>query len=260
MVVRRIREHVATHNWFAVAIDVVIVVIGVFLGTQVSNWNQARIERQQGAEYRQRLLAELRSNEAQNENRRHYWSRVKQHAEAALLRLERGSGPAAPFVVDAYQASQILTSRSQRFTYDELISTGRIEHVGDARLRGELSGYYLALDAYGVLLDAVPPYRDQLRQKMPSAAQQAVRTQCPETIYPGRDGTPFVRMYPHCVLKGDAQILEAAARAVGATPGLNEQLNRLIADLDIKLVVLDAMDHHSRRLRALVEKAAARGV
>ena len=33
MVVRRIRDHVATHNWFAVAIDLAIVVVGVFLGT-----------------------------------------------------------------------------------------------------------------------------------------------------------------------------------------------------------------------------------
>jgi hypothetical protein len=32
MVIRRIREHVATHNWFAVAVDLGIVVIGVFIG------------------------------------------------------------------------------------------------------------------------------------------------------------------------------------------------------------------------------------
>ena len=44
MVIRRIREHVTTHNWFAVAIDLAIVVAGVFLGTQVSNWNESRLE------------------------------------------------------------------------------------------------------------------------------------------------------------------------------------------------------------------------
>ena len=46
MVIRRIRDHVASHNWFAVAIDLGIVVVGVFLGTQANNWNEARIERQ----------------------------------------------------------------------------------------------------------------------------------------------------------------------------------------------------------------------
>jgi len=45
MVLHRMRGHVTNHNWFAVAIDVVIVVVGVFLGLQANNWNQDRIER-----------------------------------------------------------------------------------------------------------------------------------------------------------------------------------------------------------------------
>jgi hypothetical protein len=48
MVIRRIREHVTTHNWFAVGIDVVIVIVGVFLGTQANNWNEARSDREEG--------------------------------------------------------------------------------------------------------------------------------------------------------------------------------------------------------------------
>ena len=49
MILRRITEHVKAQNWFAVAIDFVIVVIGVFIGIQVSNWNEARIERAKAA-------------------------------------------------------------------------------------------------------------------------------------------------------------------------------------------------------------------
>ena len=45
MILRRITEHVKAQNWFAVAIDFVIVVGGVFIGIQVSNWNEARSER-----------------------------------------------------------------------------------------------------------------------------------------------------------------------------------------------------------------------
>ena len=39
MILRRITEHVKAQNWFAVAIDFVIVVMGVLIGIQVSNWN-----------------------------------------------------------------------------------------------------------------------------------------------------------------------------------------------------------------------------
>lgn len=42
MILRRISEHVKDQNWFAVGVDFVIVVIGVFIGIQVSNWNAAR--------------------------------------------------------------------------------------------------------------------------------------------------------------------------------------------------------------------------
>ena len=44
MLLRRVIEHMKTQHWTAVAIDFVIVVVGVFLGIQVSNWNQARQE------------------------------------------------------------------------------------------------------------------------------------------------------------------------------------------------------------------------
>ncbi|WDI32184.1 hypothetical protein PUV54_03130 [Hyphococcus flavus] len=46
MLLRRVIEHVKTQNWTAVALDFVIVVVGVFIGIQVSNWNDARGERQ----------------------------------------------------------------------------------------------------------------------------------------------------------------------------------------------------------------------
>ncbi len=46
MILRRITEHVKAQNWTAVALDFFIVVVGVFVGLQVSNWNDARSDRQ----------------------------------------------------------------------------------------------------------------------------------------------------------------------------------------------------------------------
>ncbi|MEL6859245.1 MAG: hypothetical protein AAFO74_12730 [Pseudomonadota bacterium] len=45
MLLRRITKHVKDQNWFAVGIDFCIVVIGVFIGIQVANWNDARQQR-----------------------------------------------------------------------------------------------------------------------------------------------------------------------------------------------------------------------
>jgi len=37
MILRRITEHVKSQNWFAVAVEFVIVVAGVFMGLQVQD-------------------------------------------------------------------------------------------------------------------------------------------------------------------------------------------------------------------------------
>ena len=46
MILRRVFEHIRPQAWTAIVIDLVIVVLGVFIGTQVSNWNTERETRQ----------------------------------------------------------------------------------------------------------------------------------------------------------------------------------------------------------------------
>ncbi len=45
MLLRRITQHVKDQNWFAVGLDFLIVVFGVFIGLQVANWSAARADR-----------------------------------------------------------------------------------------------------------------------------------------------------------------------------------------------------------------------
>jgi hypothetical protein len=40
MTLRRITKHVKDQNWFAVGLDFLIVVFGVFMGFQVQQWNE----------------------------------------------------------------------------------------------------------------------------------------------------------------------------------------------------------------------------
>ncbi len=61
MLLRRITQHVQNQNWFAVFIDFLIVVVGVFIGIQVANWNQANIDRKDEAVILQDLHADVES-------------------------------------------------------------------------------------------------------------------------------------------------------------------------------------------------------
>ena len=43
MILRRLSQSLKEQNWTAMLIEFVLLVVGVFLGIQVSNWNEARI-------------------------------------------------------------------------------------------------------------------------------------------------------------------------------------------------------------------------
>lgn len=58
MILRRLTEHVRAQNWLAVGLDFLIVVLGVFIGIQVANWNEARSLQREERGVVLRLLAE----------------------------------------------------------------------------------------------------------------------------------------------------------------------------------------------------------
>ena len=59
MILRRVITHVRNQEWTAIGIDFLIVVLGVFVGIQVSNWNAARADVRLGQAYVARLLTDL---------------------------------------------------------------------------------------------------------------------------------------------------------------------------------------------------------
>ena len=46
MILRTLADALREQNWFTVALEVLIVVVGIFIGLQVDDWNSARIDRQ----------------------------------------------------------------------------------------------------------------------------------------------------------------------------------------------------------------------
>ena len=59
MILRRLKAHVEKENWFAVFIDFAIVVIGVFIGIQVANWNETRRDREDETAFLNRLHLDI---------------------------------------------------------------------------------------------------------------------------------------------------------------------------------------------------------
>lgn len=254
MVIRRIREHVSAQNWFAVGIDLAIVVLGVIIATQVNNWNEARIDRERGHSYRGRLIEDLRSNETDMRQRRVYYLGVRRHAVAALEVIEQPSAPASgEFLIDAYQATQILPRTVKRSTYDELIAAGGIDLLGDAKLRENITNYYASLPTTEVTFGSIPPYREHLRQVMPYAAQQRVRSRCREIFANDAAGSAMSTLPKDCSLDPDSANLARAAAQVRDAAGITGDLTRYLIDLDLKLELFTALELRARSLRQTLE-------
>ncbi len=62
MILRRFMQHVKEQNWFAVGLDVIVVIIGIFLGLQVQAWYEKREEIRQLSIATDRFDIELRQN------------------------------------------------------------------------------------------------------------------------------------------------------------------------------------------------------
>ncbi len=59
MIIRSFSKHLEDQNWFGLFLDFVVVVLGIFLGLQVADWNQARLDRQEAVYHLNFLYEEL---------------------------------------------------------------------------------------------------------------------------------------------------------------------------------------------------------
>jgi hypothetical protein len=260
MVLRRIREHVGHHNWFAVTIDLSIVVIGVFFGTQASNWNQARLERQQAREYRSMLRGDLATNLSTLTDRKKYYGWVRAEGLAALAALDRPSSELGEqFLIDAYQASQMQPWALKRNTYDQILSTGALVTLGSPLLRDEVANYYVGAEITGTNISALPPYREILRRVMPYRVQRSIRSRCPEKVVQYSNGAPRIILPAACTLGLDQATVRHAVEQVHDWPGLALDLNRQLVDLDQKLLSVDTISERAVKVRADLEQADKQG-
>jgi hypothetical protein len=257
MLSRRIRAHAADLNWVGVAVDLAIVIIGVFLGMQVNDWNQARLDRRQAREYRAMLLNDVDANLESLATRKRYYGWVKSEALATLADLDRpASALDEQFLAHAYQASQMQPWALKRNTYDEVVSTGAMAKLGDAVLRDEIANYYVGADVTGANIAALPPYREIIRRVLPYAVQQAVRSRCNERIVQsGRGSTDVLLPQGRCELGLDSTSVRSAVAQVHDWPGLSLDLNRQIVDLDQKLLSVDTISDRATTLKKELQDA-----
>lgn len=218
MRLRRVTEHVRDQNWTAVGIDFVIVVVGVFLGIQVANWNEAQSERARERLLLGELRAELAESIDQLKIKRSAFDQVGRSGERSIAFLDAGEacGDACwQVIVDFFHASQwqqVIVSRS---TYDEMRRNGwpRDREIVDA-----LEAYHRQANQIALPLMQPPAYRALVRGLIPLAAHRPYWDHCFEL----KDGEE--RYLEDCPAGVDPEISAAGAAAIMANPDVHAAL------------------------------------
>jgi len=136
-------------NWFAVAIDFVIVVAGVFLAIQAANWNESRKARAEERRYYTQIVEDLRLDQQDLQSALKRADTFDAAAENTLRAMRTGSiqnVTPGQFAVEIHHSGYLYIPRPSRRTYDELISTGNLGLLRSQATKSAIADYYDTFD------------------------------------------------------------------------------------------------------------------
>jgi hypothetical protein len=235
---RHVVSHLRRQDWTAIVIELIVVVVGVFIGVQASNWNENRQTDAKATDYSQRLRADLREEAWGYAMNIGYFDQVLTSAKRAADALT-GKTPLSSeaLLIAAYRATQSNGNTRRRATYDELISTGEIGLIHDAALRD------LAMRVYtDPVIDQITQdgqhseYRKEFRMAIPYDVQLALADKCGDHVVPvgNYEDIAHVLDYP-CVTELSPAAIEAADAILKKNPRIVPLLQLRIADIGTDL-------------------------
>jgi hypothetical protein len=223
MRLRRVIEHVRDQNWVAVCIDFVIVVVGVFIGIQVANWNEDQADRRLGHYYLNRLVVDLTDDLKMSSLKLAYYRQVLDSIERTETLLLQNDPSEKAIVAAAYRATEVNGAVVSSATWDQIVSSGHVGLLNDSSLENRFANYYklaqLTLDSNEQLYNS--PYRQVVRSLIPLSIQNAIREGCSDALDTLHLRTNFV---DNCEIEADEDVLKKTANAIRTSHSVLESL------------------------------------
>ena len=155
MILRRVVTLLKQQHWTGVFIELVIVVLGVFMGLQVQEWAGARAQAEQQRRFHERLVADFESIKRRIEEHYVTFNHVIDGADYVLgvVRAKDGENAGAAFDPARFKAAlSILTDNrippGRSATYVEMLSASQLSALRSSELRNKLAEYDRACDIH----------------------------------------------------------------------------------------------------------------
>ncbi|MDX1518052.1 MAG: hypothetical protein R3288_14495 [Woeseiaceae bacterium] len=219
MLLRRVIEHVKAQNWTAVAIDFVIVVVGVFVGLQLGNWNEARLQRNTEREFLVQLRDDIADSVRVLESQSRYVNDVVAGGRRGLAFLKGESDcirECEALLVDLFHASQVWGTPYDYTKYQE---AKRLGFPSNPVVAAKMQEFYSYLNGWDTVNGAAPRYRERIRSYITPEAAELLWTGCMRL--PGSEIEELTR---DCIDDLKALGVEDMLRDIRADPELAKEL------------------------------------
>jgi len=231
MILRRFTKHITDQNWFAVGLDVIVVVVGIFLGMQVTDWNEQRKEKILHQLYIERLSRDINIDLSSAKARGNYFKKVKAYGEKALSYLDQPSEirqPSSEILVAFLLASSKWDNNYTQITYDELKSTGRVHLIGNSEISDLVSTYYEATNLRKNDAISDQDYFKRIRSIIRAEWQKLVFDGCEEVDSVIRSS---LKLKESCNVELDTILVNTLMKEIESQPKLKSELIFKISQL-----------------------------
>ncbi len=164
MILRHLADAIRGQNWFTVLIELAVVVVGIFLGLQIDDWNERRKENSLERGYVERLEAEVDATIAI------YQTAIQREEKTDRLYRDYFDYLHDPAVASPGESELLAVLcrvgiqsrlRFDNTVYDELVSTGRLDIIGYVELTRSLKTYWTVQVSRAQGTDQVAPINRQ---------------------------------------------------------------------------------------------------
>ena len=142
MILHRFISHMKGQHWTGVFIELVIVVLGVFIGLQAQDWNAARVARADAHAYRQGLVTDMELSVSRNQAQIDYGQHQVNQLDLVLKALTSchlDADKQGTFDAGLYNMGKFDMPIMVMGTIDELNATGNFKLIGTPGLRRAIS-------------------------------------------------------------------------------------------------------------------------
>lgn len=155
MILSRLKKAVQEQNWFAVVLEVLIVIVGVVIGFQITIWGQGRSNTAKEISYLEQLSEDLHGTASRSEAQTNFFRRADEAATNLVRAFRTNERPSADSILTwVHYASRLDRSIAVSGAAEALVETGDLNLIRTDSLRSAITTYLDVLQLYEGYLDS----------------------------------------------------------------------------------------------------------